>query len=313
MAIGKLYISNNEYNWANSNLKLLNGNNIKHVLNSALIEDCCSSPEDLGYESIGLACNNALEIHLLEINNSINPLSFMLYGRLFNELTRVQDKVINFTDIINKLDLVNSLNEFRDTKQPTLWTVGCSITIGIGVEYNNRWGTMLSNLLQMPESTLSAPGTSIQWACDQILRSDIQKNDIIVWGLTSIPRIEITSNWKTMSRTVGNYSEIELAKQYWNLDYFDSETLLINSIRNILQVDNFCNKIGARLCLANILDIHWVPFMLKEYPNFIDLTSDLNIGKTMVEFIDLGTDKSHPGPKQHQQYANKLFNFITKE
>ena len=313
MAIGKLYISHNEYNWAKSNLKLLNSNNIKHVLNSTVVEDFWSSPEDLGYESIGLACSNALGIHLLEINNSINPLSFMLYGRLFYELTRVQHKVVNFTDIINRLDSVNSLNECRDAKQPVLWTVGCSITNGVGIEYNARWGTILANLLKMPECTLSAPGTSIQWSCDQIFRSDIQKNDIIVWGLTSIPRIEITNNWETISRTIGNYCKIDKANQYWNLDYFDSETLTTNSIRNILQVNNVCNKIGAKLYLANILDIHWIPFMLKDYPNFIDLTSDLNIGKTMVEFIDLGTDNSHPGPKQHQQYADKLFNFITKE
>jgi hypothetical protein len=313
MAIGKLYISHNEYNWANSDLKILNSNNIKKVIDSAIIDDFCSSPEDLGYESIGVACNSAKEIHLVEINNPISPLSFMLYGRLFNELSRVQHKVVNFTDIVNRLELVNQLHKVKKTDYPTLWTVGCSITIGVGIEYKARWGTVLANLLQMPEVTLSAPGTSIQWACDQILRSDIRENDIIVWGLTSVPRIEITNNWKTISRTIGNYCELDLSKQYWKLDYFDSETLMINSIHNILQVNNFCNKIGAKLYLANILDIHWIPFMLKEYPNFIDLTLGLNIGKTMVEFIDLGTDNSHPGPRQHQQYANKLFNFITKE
>ena len=32
--------------------------------------------------------------------------------------------------------------------------------------------------------------------------------------------------------------------------------------------------------------------------------------KWLINFIDLGTDNMHPGPKQHQQYAETLYNFI---
>ena len=61
------------------------------------------------------------------------------------------------------------------------------------------------------------------------------------------------------------------------------------------------------------MDIAWLSIALADFNNFIDLTQGLKINGNTINFIDLGSDNSHPGPKQHQQYAEKLYNFIKEK
>ena len=48
--------------------------------------------------------------------------------------------------------------------------------------------------LNLPVSTLAQGGTSIFWAADQILRSDIRKDDIVIFMLTSTHRFPYYTN-----------------------------------------------------------------------------------------------------------------------
>jgi hypothetical protein len=229
---------------------------------------------------------------------------------MFNQLIRHKNKVYNFDF---KKDF-NQLNDVRLTNDPVLWTAGCSVTIGIGLaDYQQRWGSLLAKKMYMPEITLSKAGSSIFYAADQLLRSDIRSNDIVVWGLTNVPRIEVSENWDFTNKTIINYQKLDKNLQYWNLDYFESETQVLQAIRSILQVKNFCQKINAKLYLANILDISWLGSAFCNSEKFIDLTLDLQIIDNNVHFIDLGTDGLHPGPLQHEQYATKIFNFIKED
>ena len=65
--------------------------------------------------------------------------------------------------------------------------------------------------------------------------------------------------------------------------------------------------------MCNLLDIAWISVALKDYKNFVDLTKDLKIKNNILEFIDLGSDGSHPGPKQHSYYVEKIYNLIKTE
>jgi hypothetical protein len=309
--IGTLHISCQTHNWDFSELFALNRHNIDEIINSPGIINCCTSVEDLFCENIEQACKNAKEIILVNVDKNyiINNSNCFSYGRLFNALMRYNQKIKNF-DKIDNLQNLNYLYNHRPNVDKVVWTVGCSVTYGAGVEYNARWGSLLANKLNIPEVTLSKGGSSIFWAADQILRSDIRPGDIVVWGLTNVPRVEIAKNWNFSSRTVTGYVNSPKEKQYWKLDYFESETQVLYAVRNILQVDNFCKKIGVDLYLVNLLNISWIGYLLKDLKNFIDLTLNLQIDKNNIQFIDLGTDNQHPGPKQHQLYVEQIYNFI---
>jgi hypothetical protein len=306
--INTLYISTVNHNWNGSPSTLVDRHNIDKVINRVDAIDCHTSVEDLFCENISVACGNASEIVLVNVDENINVTNenCFAYGRLFNELSRHTKKVKNFT--WNKK--FNYLKNVRTTDAPVLWTAGCSVTAGASVAYDERWGTLLSKYLNLPEVILARGGTSILWSADQLLRSDIQQGDIVVWGLTNVPRVAVSNNWNFSPVTIGSYSTLEKENQYWTLNYFESETQVLSTLRAILQVVNFCQKIKAKLYLANILDIAWLGVALKDFNNFIDLTHGLNINGNTINFIDLGTDNMHPGPKQHQQYAETLYNFI---
>ena len=306
--INKLYISTVEHDWNDNNSVLLDRHNIDKIISSVDNINCHTSAEDLFCENISVACNSANEIIPVGLDKNINISNntCFLYGRLFNELIRHPDKINLFRW---KKDF-NFLEKTRDNNNPVLWTAGCSVTYGTGVDYGSRWGRLLANYLKLSEVTMSRAGSSILMAADQLLRSDIQQGDIVVWGLTSVPRVAISDNWNFKPVTIAGYSTLKKENQYWTLDYFESETQVLSTLRAILQVVNFCQKIKAKLYLANILDIAWVGVALKDFNNFIDLTHGLKINGNTINFIDLGTDNMHPGPKQHQQYAETLYNFI---
>lgn len=306
--INKLYISTVEYNWNNVNSILIDRHNIDEIISRTDMVDCHTSPEDLYCENISVACNGANEIVLVNIDETVivTNNNCFLYGRLFNELTRHKNKIKEF---VCKKDL-NFLKNTRSTSDPVLWTAGCSITTGTGVTATERWGSLLANSLNLTEISLAQEGSSIWWSVDQILRSDIKQGDIVVWGLTNVPRVEYSNNWNFISTNVTAYLRVPKKNQYYTLDYFESETQVLFALREILQVINFCQKIKVKLYLVNLFDIAWIGVRLRDFENFIDLTQDLVIKGNTIEFIDLGTDNIHPGPRQHQQYAEKIFNLI---
>ena len=309
MAIDTLYISHQNFDWNGNNSVLLNRHNIDKTISSVDNINCHTSVKDLFCENISVACNGASKIILVDLDETVNITNnnCFSYGRLFNELARHPSK-INLSTW--KTDF-NFLKNTRTNNSPVLWTAGCSVTYGTGVEYSSRWGSLLASYLNLPEVTLSQGGSSIFWAADQLLRSDIRPGDIVVWGLTNVPRISISKNWNFTSVTIdGYFTKVKKENQYWLLDYFESETQVLTALREILQVVNFCQKIKIKLYLANILDIAWLSIALADFNNFIDLTQGLKINGNTINFIDLGTDNMHPGPKQHQQYAETLYNFI---
>ena len=309
MAIDTLYISHQNFDWNGNNSVLLNRHNIDKTISSVDNINCHTSMEDLFCENISVACNGASKIILVDLDETVNITNnnCFSYGRLFNELARHPSK-INLSTW--KTDF-NFLKNTRTNNSPVLWTAGCSVTYGTGVEYSSRWGSLLASYLNLPEVTLSQGGSSIFWAADQLLRSDIRPGDIVVWGLTNVHRISISKNWNFTSVTIdGYFTKVKKENQYWLLDYFESETQVLTALREILQVVNFCQKIKVKLYLANILDIAWLSIALADFNNFIDLTQGLKINGNTINFIDLGTDNMHPGPNQHQQYAETLYNFI---
>jgi hypothetical protein len=306
--ISTLYISTVDHDWTGSASVPINRHNIDKIVNADHAIDCHTSVDDLFCENITLVCNKANKIVLIDLdeNVKITNSNFFSYGRLFNELARHPAKINNLP-CNKKFDYLANV---RSSDTIVLWTAGCSITAGSAIAHSERWATLLSSWLALPEITLSRGGTSILWSADQILRSDIRAGDIVVWGLTNIPRIETAYKWDFNSITVGNYPYLTKEHRYWSLDYFDSESQTLLALRNILQVINFCQKIKATLYLANFLDTAWLGTMLKDLKNFIDLTQGSVINGNTVGFIDLGSDNQHPGPKQHQQYAEKIYNFI---
>ena len=217
---------------------------------------------------------------------------------------RFRCNVENFNPVvIYNQDKILQLADQRSGSSTQLWISGCSVSHGIGVTNQTRYGQLLSDYTNLPVSFLTAGSSSVIWAADQILRSDIRPNDIVVWGLTSWSR---TPYFENNQLAHVNLSSIhQYPERLINLDILSSDNLFYQTLTSVFQVITYCNKIGSTLIIASLLDDVICQY-IKDYPNFIML---YNLWGRDVEhkFIDLGADGKHPGVKTHKFYADQIY------
>lgn len=240
--------------------------------------------------------------------DSLDPTQ-CIQGLTENALLVISDRVPveNIELCLSKKDPV-LLADSRRSDRVQLWSAGCSITDGVGVDIQQRYGHLLANKLDLPCSFLTKPGSSLAWAADQILRSDIRAGDIIVWGLTEPFRTQLIQDNNVTVINSGSYNK-ELSKII-PVDLFYSWHTLYTGLYAIEQVCNFCQKVQANLLLFGVLISPNFLRYVKSKNNFFNFPYKLNFTGTSASqsishvYTDLGTDGAHPGPKHHQLYAN---------
>jgi len=219
------------------------------------------------------------------------------YLNVFKFRCKVENYVSKAT-----FDQILTLADVRKTDAAQLWVAGCSVSHGIGVTDSTRYGQLLADRLSINVSFLTHGGTSIAWAADQILRSDIKSGDTVVWGLTHYARlVEFSMNNFTYLGPADARKPI--------IDYLTSDQVLYHSVTGVYQVINFCKKINAKLILASIRDDHVVNY-LQDFSNLVVLNKLWGRDPENL-YIDLGTDPiAHPGIKMHEFYADQIYQKI---
>jgi len=314
MAIGTLYISHKEFDFSGYSSTFLCKKNLNTAINDVEVLDYHTSLEDVGLTAgeidDGLLAH-CEEIKFLALNweRVINLDNHLIYAQAIDIATS-KFNAIGAEDVVNQL--ANHCNYNRNTRKdldPVLWTAGCSWTSAFGVEDEERWGHLVANKLNVNEVNLAKSGASIWDASDQIIRSDVQKDDIVVWGLTAPSRVEAVVENELRSYPVCRAEEFDFFN--YKIDHFFSNTQCLVALRHIHQVINFCDKVHAKLYIINFLDPSWLPLAMRSYERFLDLQQKQNGEKySNAIMIDYGTDNIHPGPKQHQEYAEKISKFI---
>jgi hypothetical protein len=208
--------------------------------------------------------------------------------------------------------MVNPLVDQRQTAVAQLWVAGCSITHGVGVNSSQRYGHLLSQQLNLPCSFLTRQGSSIAWAADQILRSDILPGDIVVWGITSTERTTLFEHGKMNSVNIGSYTRDPGLEKSLPAKTLFNQTTFYSHLYAIEQVINYCKKQQATLLLLGLLVSDNMLRYLKAKDNYFHYDYDLEFKDhtKYIKFIDLGTDNQHPGAQQHQLYADYCQNIL---
>jgi hypothetical protein len=188
----------------------------------------------------------------------------------------------------------------RQTDTQQIWVVGCSHTLGAGIGTSARYAALVAKSLNLPCTVLASSGTSIEWAADQILRSDIRANDIVFWGITSNGRISHYARDGLVHVTASTYiTNAKLNNQVpmGNLDNIDR---LYHNVRSVHQVVNKSRNVGAQLYMLDVTKNPVLSTFLYGLDNYAQ-------GIAYYEdFVDFGRDGQHPGPEQHKIYAKKL-------
>ena len=219
---------------------------------------------------------------------------------------RFRCKVENYANTNEpEFDQILTLADTRKTDGLQLWIAGCSISNGDGVTKGTRYGQLLADRLNTNASFLTRSGSSIAWAADQILRSDVRPGDTVVWGLTSHTRLT-----KFEMNSIKCFG---LNHKVWEhipstTEYLVSDQALYHSVISVHQVINFCTKMHAKLILANLLDQSVVNY-IQDFPNLVMLNRIWGRDPDNL-FMDLGSDSEHPGIKTHEFYADQIYQKI---
>ena len=182
-----------------------------------------------------------------------------------------------------------ALANTRPLTKNCVWIAGCSIAHGVGVSDLDKFSTVISNKINIPICHLTKAGSSIEWAADQILRSDIHPDDVVIWALTSENRAPAIKNQTVVSEL--------------DPDLLLHETRLYKSITSVQQVVNFCKKISCQLIIFPVICSPNLRLLLTNCENYYHTPYQLG-------WIDYGTDNMHPGPKQHKYWANFCLSHI---
>jgi len=193
----------------------------------------------------------------------------------------------------------------RQTSTSQLWGVGCSFTYGIGVDSNQTYINLISEKLEIPVSVLAQPASSITWAADQILRSDIRKDDIVIWGLTEFCRFPYYKNNQIVHVTGQSKNFLDLTI------LADDDNLVCTGLKSIFQVINYCKKIEAKLLIGGFLMTEETIELLRDTKEFF-LAVPHYYKFNQNHYVDLGSDGLHPGPEQHKLYCENFLEELAK-
>lgn len=220
---------------------------------------------------------------------------------------RFRCKVENYTNVREpEFDQILTLADTRKTDSSQLWIAGCSISKGDGVDTRTRYGQLLADRLNTSASFLTRSGSSIAWAADQILRSDIRPGDLVIWGITSHTRL--TKFEMNEIRCFNLTYKVSRPLPSSIVEYLVSDQVLYHSVISVHQVINFCTKINAKLILANLQDQSVINY-IQDFPNLIMLNGIWGRDSSDI-FIDIGSDLAHPGIKTHAFYADQIYQKI---
>lgn len=310
-----LYLSHQYYDWSLSEQHALPWVSNKRTLDSYLKDQdnhvVKSSLEDLKIpiEHFPELISSVNHIHLIDLDletiSKFESQTAYMYLTFLSYLSKIKDQ---YYQDVKKL-FVN--DNPRPVSTPCLFVVGCSVSHAVGVSDHERYGSLLSQNLELPAVFLTRPGSSIAWQSDRILQADLKAGDIVVWGLTNFLRVNLADGFDWKGCPVRSYARLPADLRYFDLDYFQSWTMNISCVKSILQVENFCKKIGVKLIIANLMETTLAPLLFKSQSNYVDLFtchSMENLGQ--IKWEDVGTDNEHPGPKQHRIFADKIYQTI---
>ena len=218
----------------------------------------------------------------------------------------------NLTNKVKNLNLEKYLPvqhtvllDCRKSVESQLWISGGSDVEGVGVDQSQRFGQLLADRLSMSVSFLAKAGSAIEYQADQILRSNIQQNDIVVWGIPMDHRIPFWSEKSNKTvhltslhrSTVGDL--VDISPKIIDRLLAD-KNCFHQSLIHIYQVVNFCNQLNAKLLIVGLSISDTLAIHLHNIPQFINFKNK----DFTHQFLDLGNDELHPGPTQHQAYAD---------
>jgi len=186
-------------------------------------------------------------------------------------------------------------------------SIGCSMTEGIGVNDNETWSSVFSNLVNGVNLNFGMGGRSNDYICRVLLTYyDLIKPDIVLIMYTRVERKEIytdnngvepfmtTHNWGYLKETARGreIQKLMVELQNDNSDY-------VNWYKNHLLIKYFLESKKCKwVWNGELLDV--------------DYNDGNRFDGGITNYVDHGSDNTHPGPLTHKIYGENLHKYFTE-
>lgn len=215
-----------------------------------------------------------------------------------------------------------------------LATFGCSLTFGEGlsdaqVDKKNpskaitepsqySWPSVLAKKLNYSLENFAKCGISNKQICQNILESDLSKIDTVFILWTHFPRHCIFTS-KTHSpirlNPTNHYGwkgmrvlEVKKIRNYYK-NYFTHYNSFIESFHYINLAKLYLDKLDIE---SHHFLIEDVPYYSHEHDEYYDFPewNKVKINLVNFDYIDYALDNDHPGPKSHENMADRILKII---
>ena len=193
--------------------------------------------------------------------------------------------------------------EFSPSPQFTVLSVGCSLTMGIGLPVEATWPELFCNALrsrlntQVRNYNLGWPGASNDYISRTLYNalSTLNPNLVLVLFTYSCRREHITAQGIPKQIRPGTEDTPEnLAYLTLQNDHDDFNNLVKN-----ITLSELASRVHATPWLFATIDRHVDWYRFSSNPNFLDYT---------FEFVDRARDMHHPGPRSMERLAAEFIN-----
>lgn len=186
-----------------------------------------------------------------------------------------------------------------------IMSIGCSVTEGVGVNNDQTWPHKLCELI--PNCV------NLNFACggrgnDYISRCLLSYYDLIKPDLVLIMYTE--SHRREFYTKDGGIEPFHFKK--WG--YFDETKDGLEEHSALVTLSNkeanFQNWYKNHLLIKYFLETKKCNWLWNGWFATNDYSDELRFDGDFHPFIDYGVDGAHPGPKTHEEYSKKLFDYI---
>jgi hypothetical protein len=243
---------------------------------------------------------------IIRLSSQFNIIKFEMQG--FDLGSTVYKESLALFQYLNKQDTTHTLDIQQFTThpdintrldQPMLWVFGCSHSHGTGLLPKElTYGHWLSQYLKLPLKLITKPGSSLAWSYRHLFNSCVQKQDTVVWQLTTPGRLS-RFNGRHVEEIVLNYS---LDRKL--IDSITDEQLYFAHLSLLNTGVKFLQSIGCKFVITSISEFGANYEYVSEYVKYSEYCSNYGL------HLDNGTDDVHAGPLSHKAIAQRILNHV---
>jgi hypothetical protein len=199
--------------------------------------------------------NTILHRYLTNANQTLEWLPMDTQDLYTQNVANRYDEIVKFGWLDKKISYKFNSHGFRSdefSNKPSMVSLGCSHTCGVGLPLENCWANIVSNSLNLKNFNLGIGASSNDTAFRMAHHWLTQlKPKVVVHLSTHRHRLEYHDD-NSEIHNLGTWSDSQLWKA-WALNAANSD---MNFLKNTLAIQHICNNLGIKLIQIEYEKLH---------------------------------------------------------